>query len=229
MELLNTPIFGILLTLIAYLIGITLYKKLPFPIFNPILVALVIIIPFLLLFHIPLESYRIGGNMISFFLGPATVLLAVPLYKQIKLLKKHFLPIILGIVSGVLTTTLTCFFLGKALGLNMEVIKSSLSKSVTTPIAIAVSSQSGGIPSITITMVTITGITGAIIAPIVCKFFKIKNSVARGIAIGTASHAVGTSKALEMGEEEGAMSSLAIGVAGLITVFIVPILLIMFF
>ncbi len=228
-ELLNSPLFGICLTIIAYIIGMEIYKKFKLPIMNPILIALIIIIPVLLYFKIPLETYKKGGDLISFFLGPATVVLAVPLYKKIDLLKQHFIPILGGAIVGVLTSILSCTLLGKVLGLDMSLIKSSLPKSLTTPIAIELSKQVEGIVPITIVMVMITGITGAVMAPFICKVFKIKNKIAKGIAIGTASHAVGTSRAIEMGEIEGAMSGLAIGVAGVLTVFILPLLYILLF
>lgn len=224
MELLNSPLFGICLTIIAYVIGLEFYKRFKLPIFNPILIALIIIIPILLYFKIPLEIYKKGGNLISFFLAPATVVLAVPLYKKIDLLKKHFIPILVGIIAGIIASIVSCVFIGKALGLDLRIIKSSLSKSLTTPIAIELSKSVGGIVPITIVMVMITGITGAIFAPIICKIFKIKNEIAKGVAIGTSSHAVGTSRAIEMGEVQGAMSGLAIGVAGILTVFILPLL-----
>jgi len=224
MNLLNSPFFGICLTMISYLIGLAIYKKFKYPILNPILIALTIIIPILLYFQIPLETYNEGGKLISFFLAPATVVLAVPLYKKIHLLKEHFIPILGGIIVGVFTSIISCTLIGRALGLNLNLIKSSLSKSLTTPIAMALSEQVGGIVPITIVMVVITGITGAVVAPFVCKLFRIEEKVAKGIAIGTASHAVGTSRAIEMGEVEGAMSGLAIGVAGLVSVFVLPLL-----
>jgi len=224
MNLLNSPFFGICLTMISYLIGLAIYKKFKYPILNPILIALIIIIPILLYFQIPLETYNEGGKLISFFLAPATVVLAVPLYKKIHLLKEHFIPILGGIIVGVFTSIISCTLIGRALGLNLNLIKSSLSKSLTTPIAMALSEQVGGIVPITIVMVVITGITGAVVAPFVCKLFRIEEKVAKGIAIGTASHAVGTSRAIEMGEVEGAMSGLAIGVAGLVSVFVLPLL-----
>ncbi|HAS80376.1 MAG TPA: hypothetical protein DCR90_05695 [Fusobacteriaceae bacterium] len=223
-ELLNSPLFGICLTIIAYIIGMEIYKKFRLPILNPILIALIIIIPILLYFKIPLETYKKGGDLISFFLAPATVVLAVPLYKKINLLKQHFIPILGGIVVGVLTSILSCVFIGKILKMDLGLIRSSLPKSVTTPIAIELSRQVEGFIPITIVMVMITGMTGAILAPFICKIFKIENKIAQGIAIGTSSHAVGTSRAIEMGETEGAMSGLAIGVAGIFTVFILPLL-----
>ena len=229
MDLLNTPLFGICLTILAYIIGMEVYKKFKVAILNPILIALIIIIPILLYFKIPLETYEKGGNLISFFLAPATVVLAVPLYKKIHLLKEHLVPILGGVFVGVLTSIISCVVIGRTLGLDLTIIKSSLPKSLTTPIAMTLSKQVEGIIPITIVMVMITGITGAVVAPFVCKIFRIKNKVAKGIAIGTASHAVGTSRAIEMGEIEGAMSGLAIGVAGILTVFILPVLYIILF
>ncbi|MGB6127407.1 MAG: LrgB family protein [Psychrilyobacter sp.] len=228
-EQLNSPLFGICLTIIAYIIGLEIYKKFKVPILNPILIALIIIIPILLYFKIPVETYKKGGDLISFFLGPATVVLAVPLYKKIDLLKQHFVPILGGVVVGVLSSILSCVLIGKVLGLDLSLIKSSLPKSLTTPIAIELSKQVEGIVPITIVMVMITGITGAVLAPFICKIFKIENKIAKGIASGTASHAVCTSRAIEMGEIEGAMSGLAIGVAGILTVFILPILYVVLF
>jgi predicted murein hydrolase (TIGR00659 family) len=226
---LNSPLFGICLTIIAYIIGMEIYKKFKLPILNPILIALIIIIPILLYFKIPLETYKKGGDLISFFLAPATVVLAVPLYKKIDLLKQNFIPILGGVLVGIFTSILSCVLIGKILRMNLSLIKSSLSKSLTTPIAIELSQQVEGIIPITIVMVMITGMTGAILAPFIFKIFKIENKIAKGIAIGTSSHAVGTSRAIEMGETEGAMSGLAIGVAGILTVFILPLLYILLF
>ena len=217
--------FGIFISLVAYEIGQILYKKTKLPIFNPLLIGIILVIVFLKVFNIDFETYNEGGQFINMFLGPATVILAVPLYKQLSLLKKNFIPIIIGITIGCLVSVLSVMILAKIFNLNNELIISLLPKSVTTPIGIEISNTLGGITGVTVLAVVITGITGAIIAPIVCKAFRITNPVARGIGIGTASHAVGTSKALEMGETEGAMSSLSIGVAGLITVVIAPICL----
>jgi len=224
MDLFNTPLFGIILTMVSYLIGISILKKYQLPIFNPILIALIIIIPIMLYFKIPLEFYKKGGNYITFFLGPATVVLALPLYKNLNLLKQHFRPIIGGVIAGVFSSMISCIAIGKMFGLDLLLIRSSLPKSITTPIGIELTKQVGGIIPITIVMILITGITGAVIAPFVIKIFKIKNKVAIGIAIGTASHAVGTSKAIEIGEVEGAMSGLAIGLAGVLTIFILPLI-----
>lgn len=224
-KLLDTPTFGILLSLLSFEFGIFVYKKTKIPIFNPLLISISLIILFLLQFNIDVYSYNKGGNLITFFLTPATVLLAVPLYKQFDLLKKNFIPIIIGILVGCICALLSVIFLIKIFNLNNSVGISLIPKSITTPIGIEVSKQLGGIPSITVVSIIIAGIMGAVIGPSLCKIFNIKDEVAVGIAIGTASHALGTTKAIELGETQGAMSGLSIGIAGLITVFLSPLLI----
>ena len=223
-ELVNTPLFGILLTLVAFEIGVLVSKKWKLAILNPILIANVLIVGFLLTTGISLESYNIGGNYISVLLSPATVVLAVPLYRQISKLKQFWKPILAGIAIGSLTSIACVIFFSKLFGLGRTLMLSLLPKSITIPMGSVVSEQIGGIPSVTIIAITVTGITGAVTAPIVCRFFRIKNSVAQGVAIGTASHALGTTKAMELGEIQGAMSSLSIGIAGLFTAVIAPII-----
>lgn len=222
-DLLTSPMFGIIISILAYEIGLFLNRKTKLPIFNPLLIGIIIVVLFLEIFKINVKDYNIGGDYISMFLAPSTVILAVPLYKQINVLKKNFLQIIVGITVGCSTSVFTVFLLTTLLGLKHEIIRSMIPKSITTPVGMQISKQIGGIPSITVAAIIITGIIGAIIAPVVCKVFRIKDGVARGIAIGTASHAVGTSKAMEMGEIEGAMSGLSIGIAALVTVLITTI------
>lgn len=221
-SIVNNPLFGILLTLFAFEIGMTIYKKTKMPVLNPLLTAIALVIAVLVIFHISFKTYNIGGSFINAFLGPATVILAVPLYKQLQLLKDHFIPIITGIIVGSLSSMTCVVIMGYFLGINHKLIASLVPKSVTTPIGVEVASGLGGIPSITVVAIIITGITGAVVAPMVCKVLKIEHEVAMGVSFGTASHAVGTTKALEIGETHGAMSSLSIGVAGLITVFLAP-------
>ncbi len=227
-EFFNTPLFGILLSLIAFQIGTLLYKKTRFSALNPLLVASVLVMVFLLYFRIDFETYNLGGDYISFFLGPSTIVLAVPLYKKIRLLKSNALPILAGISAGCVAGISSILILSSLLGLDEVLTKSLVPKSVTTPIGIEISEQIGGLPSITVAAVVITGIIGAVLGPFICRLFRIKDEVAVGIAIGTASHALGTTRAIELGETEGAMSGLAIGIAGLITVFFVPLLLYLF-
>lgn len=223
-ELISTPIFGIMISLIAFEIGCVLYKKTKIAIFNPLFTSIIMIICFLTVFHISVSDYDKGGQFISFFLSPATVILAVPLYKKIKLLKAYALPIVAGITVGSLVGIITIIILCHLFGISKTLGLSMIPKSVTVPIGVEVSKQLGGIPSITVAAIIITGIMGAVVGPYIFKLFKIKDKVAVGVAMGTASHAVGTTKAIELGEVEGAMSSLSIGLAGVITVFIAPII-----
>lgn len=224
-ELINSPIMSVFISIICFEIGLYINTKTKISILNPLLICIPLIILLMKLLNIPLENFNKGGEMISFFLAPATVVLAVPLYNKIDLVKKYFIAILLGVTVGCFTAITSVYYLSTLFGLKEEVIYSIIPKSITTPIGMEVSKLIGGIPAITVSAIVLTGITGAIISPIVCKVFRIKNEVAMGIAIGTASHAIGTTKAIEMGETQGAMSGLAIGIAGLITSFLVPIII----
>jgi predicted murein hydrolase (TIGR00659 family) len=223
-EILRSPLFGVMISLIAFEIGLLINKKTRKSFLNPLLIAIAIVILILKTFDITLQDYNKGGQIISFLLGPATVALAVPLYKNFTVLKKNALPIIVGIFTGSVVSITSIILLSKAFGLDAVLSLSLVPKSVTTPIGIEISKQLGGVPEITVAAIIITGITGAIMAQVVFSVLKIKDKVAMGIAIGTSAHAVGTAKAIEMGEIEGGMSGLAIGVAGLITVIIAPII-----
>ena len=217
--------FGIILTIIAFEIGVSIRNKWRNPLLNPILIATILIIGFLTITGISYDTYKVGGDYISFFLGPVTVLLAVPLYRHIQALKNAWFPILAGIVVGSFTSIACVIACAKIFNISKTLMLSLIAKSITIPMGSVVSEQIGGIPSITIVSIVITGITGAVTAPLVCRFFRIKNPVAQGVAIGTSSHALGTTKAMEIGEVQGAMSSLSIGVAGVVTVFITPVLL----
>lgn len=219
----NNIFFGLFVSLIAFEVGLIIYRKTKLPLFNPLLIAIIIVVGFLKLFNIDFDTYNESGKFINMFLGPATIVLAVPLYKQFELLKKNFLPILLGITIGSLVGILSIISISVFLKLDNLITISLLSKSVTTPIGIEITNQLGGLAPVTVLAIILSGIVGAIVAPPVCKVFKITNPVAIGVGIGTSSHAVGTSKAFEMGETEGAMSSLSIGIAGVITVFLAPL------
>jgi len=227
-ELISTPYFGLIISILTFELGIYLNKKTNLSLFNPLLVSIVLTISILIAFNIDLEIYNQGGDLLSFFLGPATVILAVPLYNRLELLKTNYKAILIGITTGTLTGIVSIIYLTKLFKLDVGVGLAMIPKSVTTPIGMEISKQIGGISSITVAAIILTGILGAVIGPFICNLFGIKNKVAVGIAIGTSSHAVGTSRAIELGETEGAMSGLAIGIAGLITVFLVPILLTIF-
>lgn len=224
-SVIETPIFGIVLTIVFFNIGVYIQKKTKKPIFNPLLIAIVGIILFLSITKIPYDKYKLGADSINFLLGPVTISLAIPLYRQFDLLKKYFLEIIVGIFCGVIVSLASVLIIGVLTHANIEILNSLIPKSITTPMGLALTKTLNGIDSITVVSIIITGILGAIISPLVFKVGKINNPIAKGIALGTSSHALGTTKAIEMGEVEGAMSSLSIGIAGTITVIIVPIIL----
>lgn len=215
--------FGVVLTLVAYEIGLLVKKKFKLAILNPLLVSVIIIIGVLLLLDIDYETYSEGAQYISYFLTPATVSLAIPLYRQLHLLKKYPVAILGGITAGVLTTMVTIFLMSLMFGLNHQQYVTLLPKSITTAIGMGVSEKMGGIVSLTVVAISVTGITGNVMAETVLKLFKITDPIAKGLAIGTSAHALGTTKAMEIGEIEGAMSSLSIVVAGILTVLAVSI------
>lgn len=223
LHLIATLIVGTVVSFIVFKLAVALYKKVRSPLLNPLLVTVIFIIVLLCVFQIPLESYESSVQAISFLLGPATVALAYSVYRQRQILKQHFVPIFCGCLVGSIVSMISAYSLCKLLGLGDDMAISFIPKSVTTPIAIAVSQELGGITSITVAAVIITGILGAIFAPLMTKIFRVNNRIAKGVAIGTCSHAVGTTKALEMGELEGAMSGVSIAVSGLLTTAIVII------
>lgn len=217
-DIFSSPMFGIVLCIFTYKAALYVNQKLKTPLANPLVIAISFIIIILKMFNISLADFQQGGDIISMFLAPATVALALSIYRQIKVLKKYFLPIIVGCFVGCITSMSSVYFLCKLFKLDEKIISSMLSKSVTTPIAIEITNQLGGIAPITVAAVIVTGIMGAVLAPTLIKFFHIDNSIAAGVAIGASSHAVGTSKAIEIGEIEGAMSGVSIVVSGIITV-----------
>lgn len=220
----NNPLFGVIISLIAFEIGKFIFNKTKLAIFNPLLIATIIVMGLLNFFHITVVDYMLGGNLIVFFLAPATVVLAIPLFQQIDLLKKHFIPIIGGGIVGAVVAILSVIILGKLLGIDHQLLVSFMPKSITTPIGIELSKMLGGIPSITVFAIIITGITGNVTAPFIYSIFRIKNPIAKGLGLGISSHAVGTSRAIEMGKVEGAMSALSIVIAGILTIILAPIL-----
>ena len=214
----DTEIFGVILTILFFNIGIYIQKKTNKPIFNPLLIAILGIILFLSITKIPYESYKLGGDRINFFLGPVTIVLAVPLYKQFDLFKKYLLEILIGISCGVVVSFISIKLIGHFTNADVDIINSLIPKSITTPMGISLTKTLNGVEAITVVSIILTGILGAIISPIVFKIGKINNPVAKGIALGT-------TKALEMGEVEGAMSGLSIGISGIITVILIPIII----
>lgn len=222
----NSLYFGLALSLFMYFTVDFLKKWVKTSLFNPLLISSLLIILILSLLKIEYSEYNQSAQWLHFMLTPATIVLAVPLYQQFKLLQEHALVIFLGVLSGVIASLISVYLLSLLFGLDQTMLITLLPKSITAAIAIGVAGEYQGIVTITVAAVIITGITGNVIAEPVCKFFRIKNPIAKGIAIGTSSHVVGTSKAMEMGEVEGAMSSLAIVVAGLTTVILLSFILI---
>lgn len=216
--ILYTPYFGISLTIIAFLIGLKIQKKTGLLFCNPLIIAIVLVIGVLLIFKIPYEAYQEGGAIINMFLAPATACLAVSIYSKIQILKENWLPILVGCACGSLASMLSIYGMCKLFGLDDSITVAMLPKSVTTPIAISISENLGGVTSITVVAVICTGIFGSIFAPTLIKLFRVTDPMTAGLSIGACSHAVGTSKALQIGETEGAMSGLAIGICGIITV-----------
>lgn len=210
--------FGIVLSLLAYGIGMFIKTKFNNPIFNPLLISIVITILVLVVGDIDYERYQASANILSWMLTPATVCLAVPLYEKIRLLKDNWKAIFVGITVGVVTSLGCIFLMSMLFGFTHEEYVTFLPKSITTAIGIGVSEEMGGYTNLTAAIIILTGVVGNVIAPFVCRIGHITEPIAKGIAIGTSAHAVGTARALEMGETEGAMSSLSIGVAGIMTV-----------
>lgn len=219
----GSAFFGVFISILGYEVGLLLKKKLKHPVFNPLFIAIIFVIAALLLLGIDYDSYNEGAKYISYLLTPATVCLAVPLYEQLTLLKKNWKAILIGISTGVITSLTSVFLLALVFGLAHEEYVTLLPKSITTAIGMELSREMGGIVTISVAVIVVTGIFGNVMAESVCKLFRIKEPVAKGIAIGTSSHAVGTAKAMEMGHEEGAMSSLAIAVAGILTAVLVSV------
>lgn len=212
--------FGITLSLVAYLVGTILHSRFKIFIFNPLLVSITISIITLYLLDIDYQSYNNGAKLLSDLLTPATVCLAIPLYEQIKPLKNNLTAIIIGIGSGVLSSAATILFLSLLFRLEHTQYVTLLPKSITTAIGIGLSQELGGYIAITVASIIITGLFGNIAGEALCRILRIKHPIAKGIAIGTSTHVMGTAKAMEIGEIEGAMSSLSVAVAGCMTVIV---------
>lgn len=217
-SILTSPLLWIGVSIICFEAGVKIKNKFNSAILNPLMLAAIFVFAILYITDTDLDTYNNGGNFIQMFLTPATAVLAIPIYRQRQLLKDNLLPILSGAFVGSLVSVCSVLVLSKLFGLNQIFTVSLVPKSVTTAIGLEISATLGGAQAVTMIAIMISGIGGAIIMPSILKLCKIDDSIAKGIAMGTASHAIGTSRALEMGETEGAMSGLAIGVAGLITV-----------
>ena len=216
-ELVSSAFFGLTLTVLAYWVGITIQKKSGLVICNHMIIAAGLIVAALKLLGVSYEQYYVGGTIVNMLLGPATACMALAIYQKRALLKENWLPVLLGCLVGAVTTVVTVLVMSRMFGLSREMTVSLLPKSVTTPIASAISESHGGIVSITVAAVIFTGILGNLTAPFLVKLFRVKDPMAAGLGIGACSHGMGTAKALEMGKTEGAMSGLAIGICGIAT------------
>ena len=215
----ETSLFaGVTLSLISYLIGSALKKKFKIGILNPLLVSIVVTIIVLAVCRVDYATYNEGAKYLSWLLTPATVCLAIPLYEQWELLKNNAKAVLLGLTAGVLTSLGTVLVLAKLMGLSHEEYVTLLPKSITTAIGMGVSEELGGYVTITVAVIIVTGILGNMFGELICRIFRITEPISKGLALGSSAHAIGTAKAIEMGEVEGAMSSLASAVSGIITV-----------
>ena len=210
--------FGVVISLLAYGLGCWLHKKFKLAVFNPLLISVILVILFLKVSGTDYQIYYEGAKYISYLLTPATVCLAIPLYEQITLLKKNYKAILLGIFAGVLASLGCIFIMAFLFGLDHASYVTLLPKSITTAIGMGVSEELGGYVTLTVAVIIITGILGNMIGGAVCRIFRITQPIAKGVALGTSAHAIGTARAIEMGEVEGAISGLSIAVAGLMTV-----------
>lgn len=214
----STPYFGLVLCIGTYLIGLWVQKKTKWLLANPLMIAVLLSIGVILLLDVPYEWFNKGGSILQMMLGPVTALLALGIYNQRAVLKEYFVPVLAGCFAGSVTSIVSVLGLCHVFGVDKAVTAALLPKSCTTPIAVSIAESHGGLAAIAAFAVMVTGIIGALCAPLFSKWFGIKDPVAQGLATGASSHALGTTRAREMGEVQGAVSSIAIGVCGLISV-----------
>lgn len=223
-ELFQNSVFaGVTLSLAAYFIGVRLKNTLKFAIFNPLLISILLTILCLCAGRVDYEVYYEGAKYLSYLLTPATVCLAIPLYEQWERLKKNWVAVFAGLLSGTVTSMITVFVLAKLFALSHRQYITLLPKSITTAIGMGVSEELGGYVTITVAVIVITGVFGNMAGEIICRLLRIKEPVSKGLAFGASAHAIGTAKAMELGEVEGAMSGLAIAVSGVFTVILVSV------
>ncbi len=225
----SSPYFGVALTLAMFMLAVLINKRWPNPFTTPLFLATVFVVMALLLMGVPYGVYNNSAQYITYFLVPVTVCFAVPMYKQLPLLRRHGWSILLAIFIGVVCSVFSVGLICIVFGLGDVVAKSLVSISVTTAIAIGITEKLGGVVALTVSSVIVTGILGASVSDVVCRRLKIRNPIARGLAIGNASHAAGTTKAMQMGPVEGAMSSLAIVLSGLLTAVVAPLAIYLLF
>lgn len=215
---LNSAMAGVTLSLVVYMLGCWLKKKTGLALFNPLLLSIIVTILVLIMGRVDYDTYNEGAKYLSWFLTPATVSLAIPLYEQLTLLRKNFKAVMAGIVAGVVSSLVVILVMSVLLGLSHTEYVTLLPKSITTAIGMGVAEELDGYVTITVAAIVTTGVLGNILAEPILKLFRITEPIAKGVALGSSAHAIGTAKAMELGDIEGAMSSLSIAVAGLLTV-----------
>lgn len=219
------PLTGLTLTLVAYALGDWLYEKSGhYPLLNPVPIAIIVIVGFLWLTDVPYKHFFEGAQFVHFMLGPATVALAIPLYQQLDQLKRSGPALVAGIVGGAIFASGTAVGLGWIAGASEQTLLSIAPKSVTAPIAMGIAEQLGGLPSLTAVFVILTGITGAVLGPFVLNIVRIRDWRARGLAMGVGGHGIATSRALQVNATAGAFAGIAMGLNGLATAILLPII-----
>ena len=224
----SIPLFPVVLTIGAFLLGLWLQKITRSPLCNPVIIAVALVIGVLLLTGFPVPTYQAGAKPITWLLTPATVCLALPLYEQLKVLKKNLPAIFAGIAAGTVTSLAVVGLMCWLFSLNRELTVSLLPKSITTAMGMVLSGQNGGIEALTTVVIIVTGILGSLMGPGLCKLLKLNDPISQGVALGTASHVIGTSKANELGPLQGAVSSLSLACAGILTAILFPLALMLF-
>ena len=219
----NSLFAGVTLSLVSYMIGVFLKKKFKIGFFNPLLIAIILSCMTLVIGKVDYEVYNESAKYLSYLLTPATVCLAIPLYEQFELLKKNYKAVLLGLLAGTVTSLVTVLVLSMLCGLSHEEYVTLLPKSITTAIGMGVSAELGGYVTITVAVIIITGVLGNMFGEFICKIAHIEEPIAKGLAFGASSHAIGTAKAIEIGDVEGAMSGLAIAVSGIFTVLLASV------
>ncbi len=219
----NSTYFGAVITVVMFIIATIINRRWPNPFTTPLFLATVLVVMILTYFKIPYETYNNTAKYLTYFLVPVTVCFAVPMYRQLPLLKKHILSILFAMFVGVIASVVSVCVIVSLLGIGEIIARSLVSISVTTALAIGITRKLGGIIALTVSAVIITGILGASISDKICKWMNIKNPISRGLAIGNAAHAAGTVKAMEMGKIEGSFSSLAIVISGIMTAIMAPL------
>ena len=218
------PLFSLVLTIGAYQIGLLCQKKWKTPLCNPLLIGVALVVSVVLVTGFSVETYQAEMKIFSWLITPATVALAVPLYQQMQKLKKNLPAILAGVAAGAVTALASVFALCALFSLDKQTTVSLLPKSVTVAIGLALSRQNGGIEALTSLVIAFTGILGSVIGPMLCKLLRLKNPVAQGVAFGTSAHVIGTAKANELGCIQGAVSSLSLAVAGILTAILFPLI-----